>query len=138
MTEPDENQAPPDGTKQPKPLPPKDPIGESRNDQVRMRRALTGRQRAALGLAVGVGLTIVIVLVYLGRDLSLRSPAPPSLLGVPSGDLKEQLEAYAKISEIALARTTSLFTTIVASALLPVFTSIVGYLFGTGVGRNED
>jgi uncharacterized membrane protein len=49
---------------------------------------------------------------------------------------KETLANYKELSGIAIKGAQDVFTTIVVSALLPVLTAILGYIFGRG-GKDD-
>jgi hypothetical protein len=95
---------------------------------------LTGQQRAAFWLAVGVGasifLTIAFLLVLLWRT------SPPAPVGPPKAtdyaSYKAWIEQHNILSDAAYERTRNIFQAFVASALLPVFTGIVGFIIGRG------
>ena len=89
-------------------------------------------QRAGLWLALGVGSLIAIVTVYVMAFLYKHYPSmPPAESLKDAATVKETLANYKELSEITIKAAQDIFTTIVASALLPVLTAILGYIFGT-------
>lgn len=98
-------------------------------------KGLTGMQRAGFWLTVGVGAVTTLVICGLGLDWMVRSPLLPafslSLSGTLSGTEKEMIGHYSELSDIATGRTLQLFNQFVVSALLPIFTLLLGYTFGS-------
>lgn len=91
-------------------------------------------QRAGLWLAAGVGALIAIVTIVLLVFLYThypRIPATGSNAALPSP------EQYKALTEITIANTRDMFQTIVAQALLPVFTAILGYIFAKGAKESD-
>ena len=84
-------------------------------------------QRAGLWLALGVGLLIAIITVLLVLFLFLHYPATPQ-------ESQGNLDNYNTLVDTTTKTCLNLFDNIVVKALLPVFTAILGYIFGT---RNE-
>ena len=89
-------------------------------------------QRAGLWLAGGVGSIIAIVTISLLVFLYQHYPQMPrpEAGGATSGQYT--IDEYKQLSEIAIKGTQDLFQTIVAQVLIPVFTAILGYIFGRG------
>ncbi|MBI4024323.1 MAG: hypothetical protein HY360_05035 [Verrucomicrobia bacterium] len=90
-------------------------------------------QWAGLWLAAGVGSLMFIVTVGVGAFFYTHHPSVPSaetLSHMP--DPKAAIEQYKELSGIALKSVQDLFQTIVAQALLPLFTAILGYIFAKG------
>jgi len=107
---------------------------------------LTPTQQAGLWLAAGVGLTIIGVLVFTAVVWFQTAPAPPTLLPLPAitdpAKAKEALASYQALNQAALenykalnaeaiSRVTSLFDLLATKTLLPIFTAILGYIFGS-------
>ena len=107
---------------------------------------LTPTQQAGLWLAVGVGLTIIGVLVFTAVVWFQTAPAPPALLPLPAvtdpAKAKDALASYQALNQAALdnykalnaeaiSRVTSLFDLLATKTLLPIFTAILGYIFGS-------
>lgn len=103
---------------------------------------LTGLQYVGASLALLVFLLICSVSIYILVDM-VRSRPP--MVSVPInvtdvGELevyKEMIEIYRTQQSIAIDRTKELFTLMVASTLIPVFTAILGYIFGSLQTRGE-
>ena len=94
-------------------------------------------QRAGLWLAAGVGSIIAIVTVCVVIFLFTHYPSMPSTETLKqTTDSKAALEQYKELSGIAVKSAQDLFQTIVAQALLPVFTAILGYIFAKG-GKDD-
>jgi len=100
------------------------------------REKLTGQQWAALALAAGV---FILILGTISLDFALMwshlptAPAPPS-----SQQLTPQaIETYRALSEhyttmtnAAHDRLIKIYEEVIAASLLPVFTGIIGFIFG--------
>jgi hypothetical protein len=93
---------------------------------------LTPIQRAGLRLALGVGLAIGLTTLIVILDWLLARPALP---GFPAGTTPEQaaniIQNFKELNSVNLDRATRLFDLVVVKAFLPVFTAILGYIFGT-------
>ena len=91
----------------------------------------TFTQRAGLRLAAGVGGLAVVVTLLIVYKWMAMVPVPPDL-GVTLS--KEQVgvvtDGYKALHEQAFDAASKLFDSIITKALLPVFTSILGYIFG--------
>ena len=107
---------------------------------------LTATQQAGLWLAVGVGVAIVGVIVFVAVVWFQTAPKPPVLPPLPvvtdPAKAKDILANYQTINQAALdnykalnaeaiSRVSSLFDLFATRALLPIFTSILGYIFGS-------
>ncbi len=107
---------------------------------------LTPTQQAGLWLAAGVGLTIVGVLVFVAVVWFQTAPKPPALLPLPAltdpAKAKEiiantqalnqaALDNYKALNAEAISRVTSLFDLLATKTLLPIFTAVLGYIFGS-------
>jgi len=99
-------------------------------------------QKAGLNLAIVIGVLIIIVMIFVGIDLYRNVPAklilPPSTAS--SADIEafgELVAVYRDYQDIVIDRTTKFFTLMVASTLVPVFTTILGYIFGTSQANNN-
>ena len=119
---------------------------------------LTPTQQAGLWLAAGVGLTIIGVLVFTAVVWFQTAPRPPTLLPLPAvtdpAKAKDVLASYQAVNQAALdnykalnaeaiSRVTSLFDLLATKTLLPIFTAILGYIFGSRAAaaansRNSD
>ena len=107
---------------------------------------LTPTQQAGLWLAAGVGLTIVGVLIFTAVVWFQTAPKPPTLAPLPvltdPAKAKDALANYQALNQAALenykalnaeaiSRVTSLFDLLATKTLLPIFTAILGYIFGS-------
>ena len=89
-------------------------------------------QRTGLTLAVCVGSLIAIVtLAIMGKWISSVPPAPVIPPGADATTVKAILENYKALQQIAMEPYTALFEMIVVKVLLPIFASILGYIFGS-------
>ena len=64
-------------------------------------------------------------------------PAPVLPAGADQNTVKAILDNYRSLQQIALEPFTTLFDSVVVKVLLPVFTSILGYIFGTRTAEKE-
>ncbi len=89
-------------------------------------------QRTGLILAGFVGGTGAIVILALVAKWICYAPKLPIIqLGADPASVKAMLENYRTLQQIALEPFTTLFDSTVVKVLLPVFTSILGYIFGS-------
>jgi hypothetical protein len=95
-------------------------------------------QRTGLILAGCVGATGAIVTFALVGKWVFYGPAAPVIQpGADQATVKALLENYRLLQQIALEPLTGLFDSIVVKVLLPVFTSILGYIFGSRANKTE-
>ena len=97
-------------------------------------------QRAGLWLAAGVGSIIGIITILLVVFLYLHYPElphPAGPKGGPGAPAQYTIEEDKQLSEIAVKSTQELFQTVIAQVLIPVFTAILGYIFGRGGKEGE-
>lgn len=102
--------------------------------EVTAYRVLTGQQRAAFRLAAGV---FALILATMAFDFAMlwimlpTAPKPPNQLTPASLETYRLLsDHYTAMSNAAFDRAIKIFETCVAAAFLPVFTGIVGFIFG--------
>jgi len=96
-------------------------------------------QRTGLILAGCVGgLMFVVVLALLGKWLVSAPAAPVIPQGADANTTKALLENYKALQQIAMEPYTAFFDMIFLKALLPIFTSILGYIFGSRSSSKED
>jgi hypothetical protein len=89
-------------------------------------------QRTGLTLAVYVGALSCIVtltLIFGWMRVSPNVPVIPS--GTDPNTVKTIVENYRSLQQVTLEPFTTLLDSIVAKILLPIFTSILGYIFGS-------
>ena len=90
-------------------------------------------QKVGLWLATGVGIMIAFVTGSVIWFLISHYPATPSLESLTHlapEDTKTAIDHYKELSAVSVKSALDLFQTIVGQALLPVFTAILGYIFG--------
>jgi len=88
-------------------------------------------QRAGLKLAAGVGaLAIVVTLLIVYKWMSMAPLSPDIGLTLTKDQISALIDANKALHEHALDSASKLFDAIIAKVLLPVFTSILGYIFG--------
>lgn len=95
-----------------------------------VQEKLSGIQRVGTWLALGVGAVIAFVTVATVVYAFSHAPTPPTL--PPDADVAAKLIAnYKLLAEAQWTGPAGMFDTIVFKALLPVFTTILGYIFGS-------
>ncbi len=99
-------------------------------------KELTGLQKAGLSLAMGVGLVAFVLILGIGYVL-VRN-LPPRLPALPVSASPQDIERYKELAQLhqqmtqsAIDQSTKLFQLVVITALLPIFTTILGYIFGS-------
>jgi hypothetical protein len=94
-------------------------------------------QRTGLILAAFVGATGALVIFALVAKWVFYAPGPPII--PPNTDqatAKTILDNYRTLQQIAVEPFTTLFDSIVVKVILPVFTSILGYIFGSKANKD--
>jgi hypothetical protein len=89
---------------------------------------------AGMQLATGVGLLIALVTVMLLAHWMATAPwtgVPSDLASKKTDDAKALVENIKTMSDLSADRSIKLFDAVVSRALLPVFTAILGYIFGS-------
>jgi hypothetical protein len=95
-------------------------------------------QRTGLVLATAVGaLASLVILALLGRWIFYAPSAPVIPAGTDPATTKIILDNFKSLQQIALEPFTALFDSIVVKVLLPVFTSILGYIFGSRTAEKQ-
>jgi hypothetical protein len=96
---------------------------------------LTPTQKAGLQLALYVGAMIALVILGVFIEWYRHVPNLPQLVSQGQATDAAQAEAtiknYQSLYQLASEQSTRLFDLIVVKALLPVFTTILGYIFGS-------
>lgn len=120
--------------------------GAGSQEAVSDLQKLTATQQAGLWLAIGVGVAIVGVIVFVAVVWFQTAPKAPVLPPLPviadPAKAKDALANYQTLNQAALdnykalnaeaiSRVSSLFDLFATRALLPIFTSILGYIFGS-------
>lgn len=96
-------------------------------------------QRTGLILAACVGaLGSIIILLLVGRWVCSAPTTPAIPPGADANAVKAILDNYKTLQQITLEPYTTLFDSIVVKVLLPVFTSILGYIFGSRTAAEEE
>jgi hypothetical protein len=96
-----------------------------------VRRQLTPTQRAGMDLAYGVGALIALVTVVFVASYLFNGPAIPTPLPEDAEKAQAMIENHKSISEIYMAQSLRVFEVVISGGLLPIFTAILGYIFGT-------
>ena len=81
-------------------------------------------------MAVGVGAVALIVILFVGFDWVHGTVSPPAL-PIRSDEAKLVIENYKALNDVAHDGPTKLFDMMIVKVLFPLFTSIVGYIFGS-------
>ena len=89
-------------------------------------RFISGPQLAAFWLAVGVGGLIAVVIIGVGIFWATHTPTAPPVTADPL-----HIEAFTQMTAAVADKATSIFDSVVVRALLPVFTTLLGYIFGS-------
>lgn len=111
--------------------------GEQARSGVKL--TLTPTQQAGMWLAAGVGLIILLVIIVVSVSWLQHVPSMPAQLLNPANGNAEAADAmlknYNSLYSTAIDHSMRLFDVIVVKALLPVFTTILGYIFGSRAAR---
>jgi hypothetical protein len=113
--------------------PPQETITASSAGEVKAVK-LDPVSRAGMQLATGVGLLIGLVTVMLVVHWMATAPwtgIPSDLASRKTDDAKALVENIKTMSDLSADRSIKLFDAVVSRALLPVFTAILGYIFGS-------
>jgi hypothetical protein len=116
------------------PRPPQATIDAGSAGEVKDVEKLDPVRQAGMRLALGVGLLISVVTIMLAAHWMVTAPwtgVPPHFSEMKTADGKALVENLKTISDLAADRSIRLFDAIVSRALLPVFTAILGYIFGS-------
>ena len=103
--------------------------GLQRSDAVRNLEPVV--QKWAMKLAYVVGAAILAVTLFILYQWRAQTPGLPTTAGLTADQLKVALDGYRELSGAALDSATKVFDLVVVKAFLPVFASILGYIFGT-------
>lgn len=101
---------------------------------VRLNKQLEPTQQAGLLLAGGVGIVTTVAILAIIAAWVAKAP----WMGVPSGlaqmepsKAKAVIDNLKTLNDLSVDGAVKMFDTVVARSLLPVFTAILGYIFGT-------
>ena len=95
-------------------------------------------QRTGLVLAGCVGALISLITIALVGKWIFSVPAPPVIpAGIDATTARAILDNYKALQQIATDSYTAIFDMVVVKVLLPIFTSILGYIFGSRGGGKE-
>ena len=95
-------------------------------------------QRTGLLLATADGALATVVTIVLVVKWSCYAPSIPAIPNDLDHDKARALiENYKLLQQTALEPFVTLFDSVVVKVLLPVFTSILGYIFGTQNSQRE-
>lgn len=103
--------------------------GLQRSDAVRNLEPVV--QKWAMKLAYVLGGAIFLVTGFILYQWRAGTPGLPVTTGLTADQLKVALDGYRELSGAALDSATKVFDLVVVKAFLPVFASILGYIFGT-------
>ena len=98
-------------------------------------------RQAGMWLATGVGLLIATVTIMIVIHWMATAPwtgIPANLSGMKTEDAKAAVDNIKNMSDLSADRSIKLFDAIVSRALLPVFTAILGYIFGSRAAAAAD
>lgn len=87
-------------------------------------------QRVGIWLAIAIGVVIVALSVPILIGWLTSAPAMPNLQNLKPEDAKVAIENYKNLSSIWNENAKNMFEEIVVKAFLPIFTLVLGYLFG--------
>jgi hypothetical protein len=99
-------------------------------------RPLQPLQRAALWVALGLGVLIVIIAAPLTIGWLVYAPQPPRLEGLTQEQVVAAVATYRELVQIHENAAQARFDTIILKALLPILTLTLGYVFGSQQRRD--
>jgi drug/metabolite transporter (DMT)-like permease len=98
----------------------------------------TWLQRTGVVLAAGVGaLGAIVTLGLILKWMSVSPQLPVIAAGADVNVVKATLDNYKSLQQVVLEPYTTLFDSVVVKVLLPVFTTILGYIFGSQRNNRE-
>jgi hypothetical protein len=107
---------------------------------VRLNKQLEPTQQAGLLLAGGVGIVTTLAILVIIAAWIAKAPwmgAPAGLAQMDPDKAKAAIDNLKTLNDLSVDGAIKMFDTIVARSLLPVFTAILGYIFGTRASRND-
>ena len=98
----------------------------------------SGREVSVTRIGYNLALLLLVYLATVSGiflvDYLVNAPSPPDIASLD----KTKLADYQQLSEIYTERTLKLFDQFVIKSFLPVFTAVLGYIFGTrGVEKDD-
>jgi hypothetical protein len=94
-------------------------------------------QRTGLVLATSVGALASLVTLGLILAWIIFAPRVPAMPNdIDPGKAKVIIENYKELQQASLQPLLSIFDSVIVKVLLPVFTSILGYIFGSQHARS--
>jgi hypothetical protein len=96
-------------------------------------------QKTGLQLATGIGAVATVVTVALVIKWIIYAPTIPTIpIDMDREKARVAIENYKQLQSVVLEPFTILFDSVVVKVLLPVFTSVLGYIFGSqSAGRRS-
>jgi hypothetical protein len=116
--------------------------GATRPSEAVSINRLAPLQEAGVRFALGVGIVAFAVLMVLGLQWLTHAPVPPTMPTPPAkaedmpqyiSGTKAMLDNYKILSDQAWDGPSKMFDMVVAKILYPLFTLILGYVFGAKV-----
>ncbi len=93
-------------------------------------------QRSGMALAASVGaLASVVTLALIVKWICYAPMIPLIAADMDREKARLVIENYKQLQQIVLEPYTTLFDSVVVKVLLPIFTSILGYIFGSQNGK---
>ncbi len=114
-----------------------------KKEEIEIVSKLTGLQWVGFKIALILMGIIMIVIIGIGIYYFVNSPPVINLpvdfqqmTADEFGKYTKAIEIYQELSTASTTRAITLFETIVAKALIPILTSVLGYIYGT-YNKNE-
>lgn len=114
--------------------PPATSMSELMNQFPAQGQELPPLQKVGYKLALfvlGTILLATLAIVWLSLPFPVAPKLPEPLSDASLAQYKQVVEIYKQLNDVAVERLTRLFQQIVITALLPSFTAILGYVFGS-------
>ena len=83
-------------------------------------------------MLIYIGAAIVLTIIFVCVDWLRLTPPAPSATAT-----RDTIDNYKEMRSFAIDDASKLFDTIVSKAFLPVFTTVLGYIFGSRVAANN-
>jgi hypothetical protein len=113
-----------------------------KDEIIRLSRGvkLSPTQQIGVWLLWGIGIVIFLIIVAILIDWFINAPhlAMPSSVGSNSDTIKQWLDTQRTLNDLSLNRATSLFDLFVIRTLLPIFATILGFIFGRQTEKRSD